>query len=41
MKTEVKQQLKEKGHPDLFTEIRYKTIKELMTYAISKDRLLK
>jgi len=41
MKSEVQQQLKEKGYSTLFTEKRYKLIKELMAHAVSKDRMLK
>lgn len=41
MKTEVKQQLKEKGHLNLFNGTRYLMIKELMAHAVSKDKMLK
>lgn len=41
MKKEVKLQLKEKGLLHLFTDERYNEIKLLMSYAMSKDKMLK
>ena len=41
MKVEVKKQLKEKGFPNLFTDQRYDNVKNIMSYAISVDKMLK
>ena len=41
MKAEVKQELKEKGRINIFTEARYKQMVELMKYGMSKDHMLK
>lgn len=41
MKNEIKKYLKENGHPDLFSEERYATIKEYMKLASKKNLPLK
>jgi len=41
MKAEVKQELKDKGRPEVFTELRYKQIVELMKYSMAKNHIMK
>lgn len=41
MKHLVKLELKEKGHPELFTDNNYDTVKELMGVACKRDTTLK
>ena len=41
MKNEVKQELKEKGRADIFTEERFAICKEVMKIGMSKDNILK
>lgn len=41
MKAFVKQELKEKGRIDIFSDERYGVVKEVMKHAISRDEALK